>query len=108
MKFFCDRLHNDNPKITSSLRLVDTVEEEAVGGVGAGVVDGGLGELLDALADLSGTDVLKADQVSTDTSNVGRGHGGSGHGLASATRDSRDDLVTRGVDVDCRSGIISS
>lgn len=89
---------------TNSL-LVDTVEEEAVGGVGAGVANGGLSELLDSVADRTGFDVLEADQVSTDTSNVGGGHGGSRHGFVATTGDNGDNLVTRSVDVNCRGSI---
>ena len=86
----------------SSSLLGGTVEGEAVGGAVGGALDAGLGELLDAVADSVGGDTLKSDQVGAEASNVGRGHGGTRHGFVSTTGDGRDDLVTRGVDVDCR------
>lgn len=99
MCIVCDRLHKTTLNSTNPL-LLNTVEEEAVGGAVSGVADGRLSELLDAVADSAGLDALKGDQVSTDTSDVRRGHGGSGHSLVATTGDSGDNLVTRGVDID--------
>ena len=81
---------------------LDTVEQELVGGVGARVGDGRGGELGNAGAGILGGDTLESHEVGSDTSDVGRGHGGTGQGIRARAGDGGGDGVTRSIEIDCR------